>query len=217
MTTVPNSTPSLNCSAQALQLRESPGPARRAAGVCSSTSRRSEPPALCVAVHDGAGVALLEQVIGRGQAGRAGATMATDFLRRGLRRGSRAGLDWQSRYRPRTVPCREWRRVRPRSRGGNPARTDDGKAGPAPPAAARRSRTVTMASSSRPAWICRSITGMFRCKRAKPMAGREAIAHVIAEQQFQRGAPRFVDFVGLAFHDHAGLRLWCRRKARACR
>jgi hypothetical protein len=41
-------------------------------------------------------------------------------------------------------------------------------------------------------------------ERAQAIARGEAVTYVIAEQQFQGGPPRFVDFVGLALHDHAG-------------
>ena len=36
------------------------------------------------------------------------------------------------------------------------------------------------------------------------MAGRKTIPHVVAEKQFQRGAPRLVDFLRFALDDHAG-------------
>ena len=46
---------------------------------------------------------------------------------------------------------------------------------------------------------------------AEAFTGREAVAHVVAEEQFQSGAARLVDFLALAFHDHAGRGDGCAR------
>ena len=40
-------------------------------------------------------------------------------------------------------------------------------------------------------------------ERAQPMAGGQAITDVIAEKKLQRGSARFMDFLGLALHDHS--------------
>ena len=45
-------------------------------------------------------------------------------------------------------------------------------------------------------------------QRTKPVARRKAVPHMIAEQEFERGPPRLVDFSGFALNNHArrGLR-----------
>ena len=49
--------------------------------------------------------------------------------------------------------------------------------------------------------------GNVQAKRAEALAGRKAIADVVTEQKFQRRAPSFVDFLGLALDHHARCRL----------